>query len=136
VAGSHRGIYISESHDTDVFGNTIRRTDRAIALFQDGNRISESELGHNYIHGNTIEVPSTSILPGVGTLAAAINCTNLTTSQCSAYSTSRGNRFDGNHYVLPSETGRWWAWDNESRTWADWRAQGQDVTGTATTGGA
>ena len=134
VSGSHRGIYISESHDTDVFGNTVSRSDLGIALFQDGNRLWESQLRNNFIHENVIEVASVSIVDGVEPLAVTITCLNMSISECSLYSTARGNWFDSNHYVVASVSGRWWLWDNDLRTWDDWRALGQDPTGTVATG--
>jgi parallel beta-helix repeat protein len=129
ISGQHRGIHISASRDTEVYGNLISQTDRPIQLFQDGTRISESELRNNLIRDNTVRVPSASNVPGVGTLGASLNCMNLTSTQCSAYSTSRDNRFQGNAYFVPDTAKRWWYWNNTSMLWSDWRAAGQDTTG-------
>jgi hypothetical protein len=129
VGHSVRAIYISESRDTEVYGNTIMGSDRAINLFQDGTRRWESELSNNRISNNTIVVPASSILPGVAPMAVVLNCTNLTSSECASYSTSRGNIFQGNAYTVPS-TARYWYWENASKSWSEWRAAGQDTTGT------
>jgi parallel beta-helix repeat protein len=127
VAGSHRGIYISESHDTEIYGNRIESTDRAVALFQDGNRISENDLYNNFIHDNTFRVPVTGIL--AAPMATALTCSNLTSTQCASYSTSRGNRFEGNEYHVSTVGNRSWYWKNASKTWTEWQAEGQDLTG-------
>jgi parallel beta-helix repeat protein len=131
VSGSIRGIYISASHDTEVYGNTVTSSDRAFALFQDGSRIGESDLYNNFIHDNTVLVPTTSILVGVVPMAVTLNCTVLTNSQCSAYSTSRGNRFEGNRYAVPNPTGSWWLWNNGTMTFPQWQSAGEDITGGA-----
>jgi parallel beta-helix repeat protein len=128
VAGSsQRNIYLSESHDVEVYGNTVRSSQRGIALFQDGTRISESELGNDFVHNNTISVPS-------GGLGVSLTCINLSDAQCSVYSTSRNNTFGSNSYVVPSLTGQWWYWAQGARTWDGWRSAGQDQAGTLTLG--
>jgi parallel beta-helix repeat protein len=128
VSGSsERNIYISASHDTEVYANTVRGSARGIALFQDGARAWESELANNFVHDNTITVPSSG-------MAVSLTCMNLTSSQCSAYSTGRNNRFAANTYVVPTATGRWWHWNLSSRSWDEWHAAGQDSTGRLTVG--
>lgn len=133
VTGHHRGIYISESRDTHVYGNTITNSDRGVQLFQDGNRRSQSELQNNLVESNDIHVPSVSIVPGVGTAAVNLYCSNLTATECSSYANGRGNRFQGNAYTVPS-TAKYWYWDNAMKSWSEWRAAGQDTTGTLKVG--
>jgi parallel beta-helix repeat protein len=131
ISGSWRGVYISASHDTEVYGNTVTNSDRAFAMFQDGSRIAESDLYNNYVHDNTALVPTASIETGVVPMAVTLNCTNLTSSQCLAYSTSRGNRFASDLYTVPSLTGRWWLWNGGTLTFPQWQSAGQDGTGSA-----
>jgi hypothetical protein len=120
-------VYISESHDIQVYANTIENTDRAVALFQDGNRLAESELSNNVIQNNTVRVPVTGIL--AAPIAVSLTCSNMTLTQCASYSTSRGNVFRGNEYFVSSATARSWYWSNASKTWPEWQAEGQDQTG-------
>jgi parallel beta-helix repeat protein len=130
VTGHHRGIYISDSRDTTVTGNILTNNDRAIWLFQDGNRRGESELGNNLITGNRIWVPARSVVSGVTPLAAGLNCIALTTAECSDYLVNHGNAYQGNAYVAPSSSGRYWGVAMIPKTWSEWRAAGQDTTGT------
>jgi len=134
VTGHHRGIYISESEDATVTANTLANNDRGIWLFQDGNRRGEGELANNGITDNRVRVPSTPILPGVAPHAAGLACWNLSASQCAVYSTGRGNAFQGNAYTVPSLSGKYWGWENTLMTWSEWRAAGQDTTGSLKAG--
>jgi hypothetical protein len=105
----------------------VRGSQRGIALFQDGSRVWESQLGNDSIHDNTISVPA-------GGLGVALTCSNLSDAECSVYSTSRNITFASNAYVAPSLTGQWWYWAQGARTWDDWRSKGQDQRGTLTVG--
>ncbi len=123
VDSGARNIYLSEAFDTEVYENSVAEAPRGIALFQDGQRIEEGTLGDNYVHDNAVRVPA-------GGLAVTLTCTNMGSASCSTYSISRGNRFDGNRYVVPDPAEAWWYWDQSSRTWDGWRGYGQDPSGT------
>jgi hypothetical protein len=45
--------------------------------------------------------------------------------------TSRGNRFERNHYRVGTDRTTWWRWLQSGRTWGEWRSYGHDTKGTA-----
>jgi parallel beta-helix repeat protein len=125
VSGNAReDVYLSESHDVEVYGNTIATLRRGVSLFQDGARVPTWELGNDYIHDNSV-----TVLPVSGALAVSLSCLNLTATQCSAYSTSRGIRFEGNDYDVPATAGSDWYAAGALRNWPGWQAFGFDMTG-------
>ena len=124
VSGSLRGIFISNSHDTEVYENLLYGNEQAINLFKDANS-TESDTYNNLMRQNTVRVPTVGTQP----LAVIMGCRNMTSSECSAYSTSKGNRFEGNAYIVPDTSRRYWYWNITNRTWSEWQSAGQDLTG-------
>src|SRR5690606_30902543 len=47
-----------------------------------------------------------------------------------AYFSSKGNSFRDNTYTLGNSNGRWFTWDDKDLRPNEWRAAGQDVSGT------
>jgi parallel beta-helix repeat protein len=129
VTGHQVGIYISESRHTTVRRNRLANNDRAIWLFQDGNRRHESELRNNRVVRNLIRVPRQPIVPGIAPMATGLSCSNLSMAQCRRYSTQRGNSFHRNGYTVPHPKNRYWGVAANARTWREWRAAGQDLRG-------
>jgi parallel beta-helix repeat protein len=129
IAGNtEHGIYISNSQDVDIYGNTVTLNGGVdIQLFLDGNRAGY-DLRDNYIHDNMLD--ASDAVSYSNHLAAAISCINVTDS-CAAAATSKNNRFDHNTFDIPSLTGYYFYFTGHHRTWSEWQASGKDVTGSA-----
>jgi parallel beta-helix repeat protein len=121
--GRRQDIYLANSHDVEVVDNTVKTLSSGVELFQDGQAISQGELNNDFIHDNRIRVIAADAL------AARLYCINLTATECSSYSTSRNNRFQGNTYVVPDLRARYWYWNGGARTWSEWQELGQDLAG-------
>jgi parallel beta-helix repeat protein len=113
------GIFISSSSDVEVFGNTIAANRGwGIHLFIDG--ASGHDLTNNYIHDNVVKMRE----------ATYNGITTINVGDPVVYSTSKNNRFRGNSYFVPKLTNRYWYWAGALKTWRQWRAAGQDRSGT------
>ena len=95
----------------------VRNHGWGIHLFVDGSR--GYDLSDNFIHDNLISLRDDTI-NGLSTSNAADPV---------AYSTSKGNRFRHNVYVVPRRAVPRWFWAERFMTWRQWRAAGQDRTG-------
>ena len=76
-----------------------------------------------YVHDNTVRIPKGHV--GL----------QVTTTTGSSFYTSKNNRFRNNTYYLGSQSKPFWWWKasaskQDSLTIAEWKAAGQDVTGT------
>jgi parallel beta-helix repeat protein len=121
--GRRHDIYLANSHDVEVVGNTVKTLSIGVQLFQDGLAISQGELNNDFIHDNRISVITADALAG------SLYCINLTATECSSYLTSRNNRFQGNAYLVPDLRARYWYWNEGARTWSEWQGIGQDLAG-------
>jgi parallel beta-helix repeat protein len=113
-------VYISNSRNTEVYGNTVE----GHGIF--GNVDNRPETGANcsgafvvenlWVHDNTLTLTSTrmGLRQQVGD---------------QGYFTSRNNRFETNHYDVADPAGAYWMWMDGTRTWAQWRGYGQDLNG-------
>ncbi len=115
------GILIAASQDTQVYGNLLEDNFNGITLVQQdrgpGNDFQGDiqPLGpwivqNNFIHDNTL------INTGI---------TGAVTDTDSDAIFSANNRFEGNDYVGDVS----WAWNEGSRSWAQWQEFGHDLTG-------
>jgi hypothetical protein len=46
------------------------------------------------------------------------------------FASTSGNRFEANTYRVPDRNAAYWVWNGETLTWRQWRAAGNDTTGT------
>jgi parallel beta-helix repeat protein len=129
IAGNtQHGIYVSNSRDSDIYGNTLMRNGGvAIQLFLDGNRTGY-ELRNNVVHDNVVD--ASDALSYSNHIAAGISCSNVTDS-CSAAADSMNNRFEGNTFNIPTLSGYFFYLKGYHRTWSEWLASGRDTTGSA-----
>jgi len=116
------GIYILDSPNVEVYGNTVRgNAARAITGVYDPSRGSGDrgpwELRNLYVHDNTIDM-------------VAGGHTGIWNQDVDddVYD-SWGNRFANNHYRLGSNP-QYYFWQGAYRSTAQWIAYGNDTTGT------
>jgi nitrous oxidase accessory protein NosD len=121
------GIFLSTSRDVDIVGNVLEDNFRGMNLFVNCGSVGQgtvisADLRGNTIRDNTIRVPKTS-----GALATIINAAG--TCLPAYLDGSKGNRYTGNRYVVPSLSAALWWWGG-ARTWAAWQGLGHDTAGT------
>jgi hypothetical protein len=119
------GIYLANASGTEVWGNTVTGNALGIVLVEfvrDQASVSWTvpHTSNNSIHDNIITVGdhatgARQYVPSTGT-----NPYNITTSN---------NVFKNNTYHLVSLTGAYFDW-NGLKTRDQWKALGQDTTGT------
>ena len=128
------GIGIHASPDVEVYGNTLTENFQGIVIAQQPRNTSTGDsyapaggfIAQNvYVHDNTI-YQRTFGGPNGGDGSAASGAANDAGDL--ATFTSRNNRWVNNTYYLGTNP-RPFAWMNGFRTAAEWRAYGQDVTG-------
>lgn len=123
------GLFLSTSRDTEISGNTLEDNRYGLWFFVACSRVGagnvKADLTNNTAHDNTIRITNTTHLTSV-----------LTSTDCAGglelpyTSGAKKNTFQNNRYFVPTVTGRWWAWGlGQLKTWSDWRALGQDATG-------
>jgi hypothetical protein len=127
------GIVISDSNNATIHGNTVHDNASGTIGFI-------YQLDHSGISGMTC------VDAGGNDDNTAVTLKNDTVADndiytCDAGATtgmlygatedivSRGDKFTGNTYHVPSSTGTWWS-DPSPKTWAAWQAIGLDTTGT------
>ncbi len=116
------GIQTSNSPDVEVVGNTVLDNQQGITGMMASGYVADNGLGpltlrNYYVHDNTVRMSTgyTGVGQNVGSQAVF---------------TSNNNRFVDNHYTLGTAAG-YFAWmDKFGLTAAQWRAYGQDITGT------
>jgi hypothetical protein len=118
-------IQISSSRDVEVRNNRVVVSAEGgsgiVILEQDRGEGTQGPYltAHNRILDNTI-----IFLGAAGQSGAA------TDWQTEAFWTERDNLFDRNHYAVADPSVDHWAWDNRTMSWEDFRAQGQEPSGT------
>lgn len=126
VINNARGILVSSSPDTQVYGNTVKYNDQVdINIVQQGDsrgirRDHPSSYGphltkNNYVHHNNVTM--TTGLTGV---------TKYGNVGSYVFSSSANNRFEANTYRVPFRLGRYFRWADSPRTWLQWQAFGKD----------
>jgi parallel beta-helix repeat protein len=113
------GILIPDSHDVEVYGNTLSGNDGGIVQINDARGVGH-DARNNWVHDNDISQTSGGY-PVAGCLdnEAGDNC----------YLTSYNNRFSGNRYHVLGYTTTPFHWLNARRTFATWQGYGFDLTG-------
>jgi parallel beta-helix repeat protein len=129
------GIFVSTSHDVEIYRNTLEHNFRAVNLFVSCGNVHPPgkpyagatgwDLRNNDVHDNTVVVGNRSGVIG-NLLGYDATCT---AAQADAYlNGSKHNAFRDNRYVIPSVNGAWWHW-GAMKTWNAWKALGQDRMG-------
>lgn len=114
------GILVSNSWDVEIYGNTVENNRTGIGASESdrgSGKYGVHDVVNLNVHGNTIVQPTgraAGMTQSVGNNAAF---------------TSRNNRFTNNVYDL-GPSGRYFRWMNKDITAAEWKAYGQDASGT------
>ena len=119
------GIRIATSRDVEVYGNTVEDNNAGITATQDdrsGDQCgfgADAEVANLYVHDNTVVQPA-GIATGL----------RLVGTDDSSYQESKGNRWNGNTYVVgdPSGGGHFF-WGESPITAVQWQGLGEDVDG-------
>jgi len=129
------GIMISLSHNVEMYGNTLEHNLHGIQYFvncthvgsQAGGWIGEAFYMQDLAaYDNVIVVGTQS-----GAFAVGINYTSCTSAQLAPYlDGSKKLRFFRNTYHVPSLTGRYWLWGEDTKSWNQWQSLGGDRDGT------
>jgi nitrous oxidase accessory protein NosD len=127
------GVFISTSHDVDVYSNTLEDNFRGIQFNVDGARVGLGgeagvifDLQNNTVHHNTVRVGTRS-----GSLANTFFYQRMDSAQLQPYlDGTKNNTFTNNQYSVPNLTESWWDWADVVKPWSQWQAEGRDVTGT------
>jgi len=125
------GIFISTSHNVEIYGNKLEHNFRGINYFvnctsvgsRNGGFIGEQFYMQNVSsHDNTITVG-----PQNGAFATGFGYTSCTSRELDAYlNGSKRLTFASNKYLVPSPGGRYWFWGG-TKYWYQWQLLGQDV---------
>jgi len=124
------GIGVHASQNVEIYGNTVSGNYAGIVGIEQDRSGDKAVYGAHiiqnmYVHNNTITqntLPRTSGALSVGAGIATDIAGNT------AVFTSRNNRFVGNTYYI-SPNPQPFAWQFGTRTAAQWKAYGQDVSG-------
>ncbi len=122
------GFFISTAQNVDLSGNVVEfNAAGGIVYFVACSAMASQpiDLANNTAHDNTV-----SIAGGTNNFAAGLSYDGgCTAEQITLYhGLSKNNRFVANRYTVPNVAWGWWLWDG-MKTWAQWQALGQDVTG-------
>jgi len=105
-------IYVRESSNTDVYGNTVTDTIgwHEIAVVDDGR---SGPISNNSVHDNIVRKGN---VDGLASGAAGRTLSPSTVS------------YDRNSYYVPNNNGTFWQW-GALKTWEQWRELGLDLNG-------
>jgi parallel beta-helix repeat protein len=111
------GVWISASKDVDIYRNIFKNNRYStLALCWTDRGLSETygerQTSNVYVHDNVFKLRR-------GFVGVPFGKPEIYTSN---------NRFEDNTYIVPSSSGTWWRWNNDSQTLPKWRSFGQDVT--------
>ncbi len=135
-------IFISTSHDADVYGNDLTDNWRGIQLFVYCDGITEVpergyDLANNSIHDNTVRLTSAAPAGWINNdgsqraVLASWSYTGCTSAQVAPYQTNaKNNRFEHNAYIVPN-LNPYWGWVSWL-SWEQWLSLPQDATSTRT----
>jgi Right handed beta helix region len=121
------GIAIRGSQNVEIYGNTLTDNRAGFDISQSQPRTGKFgpfEVKNLNVHDNTVKIPS------------RMSGFSVVTNDPSFY-TSKNNRFRNNTYILGNQAKPFWWWKasaskQDSLTIAEWKAAGQDQTGTFT----
>ena len=136
VVGGH-GVFISTSHDVEVYGNTMVNVFRGLQTFLNCDAVGymypgqsiEFDLRNNNIHDNTVNLGT---LAGSYTSLFSFTGAACTQAFLAPYlDNTKQNTFTGNHYIVPNVAAPVFMWENRggNLTWNQWRALPQDANG-------
>jgi parallel beta-helix repeat protein len=117
------GFLVAMSKNIEIHNNTMRNNGwGGVNLFFNpsilGGGVIGWDLSGNSIHDNTF-------------VNDAIAFQNKAGPEYYRGDGTKGNRFVNNTYDVPDRSGRYWAYGGADRTFAEWQAIGQDITGSA-----
>jgi hypothetical protein len=117
-------IFVSNSKNTEVYGNTVEGLGILGSMVDRSERTSPNcgdlVVENLWVHDNTITLIPLQGYSRMG-LQQAVND--------HSYFTSRNNRFDSNVYDVPDPAAAYWTWMDVVNTWSQWRGYGQDLSG-------
>ena len=125
------GIFISTSKHVEIHNNTLEDNFRGIQYFVNcdavGGGIIGWDLANNSAHNNIVVVGTRS--GSLGNILSHLG--SCTSTQVQPYVNGSKNLvFDGNNYVVPSVTTRYWMWGlSNFKSFDEWRGLGQDTAG-------
>jgi parallel beta-helix repeat protein len=125
------GIYVTITKESTVTGNVCEYNLFGIGLFLDYASLYPAselfawnqDLSDNTISGNIIRVLD-------GQHASALTAVGGDTTPY--YTNARNNNWSENTYIVPNPASAYWVW-NGNKTFAQWQAIPQDVSGTVST---
>lgn len=122
---AEQGVFLSTSKNIEVMGNTLEGNQFSIHVFVDLDIIGfyawSDDLADNWIHGNTVRIPA----GGYGGLFSRIGSR---VSPVAYVTNTKNNRFEANIYYVAAGAAAW-LWEIP-KSWVEWQALPQDVTGT------
>jgi parallel beta-helix repeat protein len=125
-------IFISTSHDVDIYENTLEDNFRSITYLVYGPVLTQpTELGETFALQN-VSAHDNVISLGVrtGSLMTGLTSVSLDATAFAPYVNGAHNlTFTNNTYRLPVLGADPWFWPG-AMTWQQWQAVGHDVTGT------
>ena len=113
------GIAVSSSPNVEIYGNILSGNADGIGCYQEARgsgAYGPYEISNLYVHDNVVRLTT-----GMTGLAQSVGDVS--------YYRSRNNRFVRNTYYLGTNAQYFW-WEGGPRTEAQWKAYGQDVSGT------
>jgi len=120
------GIYVASGVNVEIYGNVLEGNAHGIGAEErpsaPSGPLGQLMLINLNVHDNTVTMAAGS---------SGYNGVRDRTGTGVAYTAARNNRFSTNHYTLSGLT-RPFFWQEGSRTTTDWKAAGQDLTGTFT----
>lgn len=129
------GVFVSSSHEADVYGNDLEDNFRGIEYFVycDGLNTAQAiargwDFYGNNAHDNSVRLTTKA---QAGSYASLFSYTGCTSTQAAPYVNNvRQNNFTRNTYHMP-DTGSYWYWVG-TKSWSQWLALPQDIGGAVT----
>jgi parallel beta-helix repeat protein len=123
------GVMVSGSQQVEVYQHRSEDDFRGLQYFFRCDRLGETvyaDLRNNSMHHNAVVVKAASNI-----FAATLFLSNCTADQIAHYTTTANNAYSDNQYIAPSVAAKYWAWGpfSATKTFSDWQALGQDVSG-------
>lgn len=124
-------MLISVSYNVNVIGNTAVDCLRPLNVFLDCVRLAESNVaGPLSFHDISLTDNDVTVSPLTNYNGASLfflsTCSQAQQDQFAAANI----KWDRNVYRVPNLSNKYWMWKGVNKTWAEWRALGQDVNGT------
>jgi parallel beta-helix repeat protein len=114
------GIWVDNSSNVEIRNNVVSSSVNGIILIRQVSRpeLPNRVLQNVYVHDNTVRMAGSEFVGGVQYVGD------------DAYFSARNNRFSANEYTLAGAGSTPFRWNNANLTDTQWRAAGQDVSGT------